>query len=319
MRYDCEIVIDAANELGEGVLWSPAHGEVQWTDIFGRRFWAHSPSDGQTRSVPLPGRLACFAPLGGPSILAGFAGGLEVFDLESGARRLLAAIEGDRPTTRLNDGRLDRRGRLVFGTMDEDPAGARPLGQIWSFGDRGARVLASGVRIANSIAFSPDGRQMYFADTPEKRIRLYDYDLDSGVLSGERVFATVEGPGFPDGSTVDADGCLWNAEWGGGRVVRYAPDGRVIRVLPLPASQVTCCAFGGAGLDRLFVTTARTGSRPLGACRRTPCRRAVRLRRRRHRSCRRALRREALNAATARTSMRSRRSRPRRRSARFAG
>lgn len=103
---------------------------------------------------------------------------------------------------------------------------------------------------------------MYFADTPEKRIRVYDYDLDSGALSGERVFVTVEGPGFPDGSTVDADGCLWNAEWGGGRVVRYAPDGRVIRVLPLPASQVTCCAFGGADLDRLYVTTARTGLDP---------------------------------------------------------
>ena len=261
MRYDCETVVDAGNELGEGVLWSPAHGEVQWTDIFGRRFWAYSPSDGKTRSVPLPDRLACFAPLGGPSILAGFAGGLEMFDLESGARRLIAAIEEDRPTTRVNDGRLDRRGRLVFGTMDEDPD-ARPIGQIWSFGERGARVLASGVRIANSIAFSPDGRRMYFADTPEKRIRLFDYDLDSGVLSGERVFVTVEGPGFPDGSTVDADGCLWNAEWGGARVVRYAPDGRVIRVLPLPASQVTCCAFGGVGLDRLYVTTARTGLDP---------------------------------------------------------
>ena len=262
MRYDCEIVVDAANELGEGVLWSPAHGEVQWTDIFGRRFWAHNPSDGQVRSVPLPDRLGCFAPLGGPSILAGFAGGLEMFDLESGARRMLAVIEPDRPTTRVNDGRLDRRGRLVFGTMDEDPSGARPLGQIWSFGGGRARVLASGVRIANSIAFSPDGRRMYFADTPEKRIRLYDYDLDSGVLLGERVFVTVEGPGFPDGSTVDAEGCLWNAEWGGGRVVRYAPDGRVLRVLPLPASQVTCCAFGGARLDRLYVTTARTGLDP---------------------------------------------------------
>jgi len=262
MRFDCEIVVDAANELGEGVLWSPAHGEVQWTDIFGRRFWAHRPSDGRTRSVPLPDRLACFAPLGGPSILAGFAGGLELFDLDSGTRRLIAAIEPDRATTRLNDGRLDRLGRLVFGTMDEDPGGARPLGQIWSFGGAGARVLASGVRIANSIAFSPDGRRMYFTDTPQKRIRLYDYDLDSGLLSGERVFATIEGPGFPDGSTVDADGCLWNAEWAGGRVVRFAPDGRVDRVLPLPASQVTCCAFGGAHLDRLFVTTARTGLAP---------------------------------------------------------
>ena len=212
------------------------------------------------RAAPRPARL--FRAARRDFDLAGFAGGLELFDLESGARRMLAAIETELPTTRVNDGRLDRRGRLVFGTMDEDPAGARPLGQIWSFGGRGARVLASGVRIANSIAFSPDGRRMYFADTPEKRIRIYDYDLDSGVLSGERVFVSVDGPGFPDGSTVDADGCLWNAEWGGGRVVRYAPDGRVDRVLPLPASQVTCCAFGGAGLDRLYVTTARTGFEP---------------------------------------------------------
>jgi L-arabinonolactonase len=259
MTSSCEIVVEAANELGEGIIWSPAHGEVQWTDIHGRRFWAHDPLSGRTRSIPLPDRLGCFAPLGGGVILAGFAGGLELFDLESGVRRPVAAIEADRPTTRINDGKVDRRGRLVFGTMDEHEGGARPLGHIWSFGDRGARVLASGVRIANSIAFSPDGSRMYFADTPERRIRVYDYDLDSGALSGERVFAATGAPGYPDGSTVDADGCLWNAEWGGGRVVRYTPDGRVDRILHLPATQVTCCAFGGPGLARLFVTTARTG------------------------------------------------------------
>lgn len=260
MSLQAEIVVDGKNELGEGVVWSSAHGEVQWTDILGRRFWTYSPSDGATRSVALPDRLACFAPLGGTSLLAGFAGGLEVFDLKSGARRPIAAIEPDRPTTRVNDGKLDRRGRLVFGTMDEDPNGARPIGQVYAYeGGTSPRALVSGVRIANSIAFSPDGRRMYFADTPTKVIRCYDYDLDSGDLSGERTFATVEGPGFPDGSTVDADGCLWNAEWGGGRVVRYTPDGRVDRSVALPCSQVTCCAFGGAMLDRLYVTTARTG------------------------------------------------------------
>jgi L-arabinonolactonase len=260
MSSQAEIVVDGKNELGEGVVWSSAHGEVQWTDIFGRRFWTYSPSDGAARSVALPDRLACFAPLGGTSLLAGFAGGLEVFDLKSGARRPIAAIEPDRPTTRVNDGKLDRRGRLVFGTMDEAPSGARPIGQVYAYeGGTSPRALVSGVRIANSIAFSPDGRRMYFADTPTKIIRCYDYDLDSGDLSGERTFATVEGPGFPDGSTVDADGCLWNAEWGGGRVVRYTPDGRVDRAVALPCSQVTCCAFGGARLDRLYVTTARIG------------------------------------------------------------
>jgi L-arabinonolactonase len=260
MSSQAEIVVDGKNELGEGVVWSSAHGEVQWTDILGRRFWTYSPSAGATRSVAPPDRLACFAPLGGTSLLAGFAGGLEVFDLKSGARRPIAAIEPDRPTTRVNDGKLDRRGRLVFGTMDEAPSGARPIGQVYAYeGGTSPRALVSGVRIANSIAFSPDGRRMYFADTPTKIIRCYDYDLDSGDLSGERTFATVEGPGFPDGSTVDADGCLWNAEWGGGRVVRYTPDGRVDRAVALPCSQVTCCAFGGARLDRLYVTTARIG------------------------------------------------------------
>jgi L-arabinonolactonase len=260
MRSEMDVVVDAANALGEGVVWSPTHGEVQWTDIFASRFWSYRPENGESRSWALPDRLACFAPLDGRSLLAGFAGGLELFDLESGARRPIAAIERDRPTTRLNDGKLDRRGRLVFGTMDEDPAGAKPIGHIWSYAAGfEPRVLASGVGIANSIAFSPDGRRMYFADTPQKRIRCYDYDLDSGELSGERTFATVEGPGFPDGSAVDAEGCLWNAEWGGGRVVRYRPDGRVDRVVALPCSRVTCCAFGGEKLDRLFVTSARTG------------------------------------------------------------
>jgi L-arabinonolactonase len=260
MSLQAEMVVDGKNELGEGVVWSSAHGEVQWTDILGRRFWTYGPSDGATRSVALPDRLACFAPLGGTSLLAGFAGGLEVFDLKSAARRPIAAIEPDRPTTRVNDGKLDRRGRLVFGTMDEGPSGARPIGQVYVYeGGARPRALVSGVRIANSIAFSPDGRRMYFADTPTKVIRCYEYDLDSGDLSGEQAFAAVEGPGFPDGSTVDADGCLWNAEWGGGRVVRYTPDGRVDRAVALPCSQATCCAFGGARLDRLFVTTARIG------------------------------------------------------------
>jgi L-arabinonolactonase len=251
--------VEARNELGEGVLWSPADHEVQWTDIFGRRFWAYRPSDGSSRSVALPDRLACFAPLGGTRLLAGFAGGLEVFDLDSGARQPIAAVEADRPSTRLNDGKLDRQGRLVFGTMDEERP-ARPIGQLYRYGgEPGPRVLASNVRIANSIAFSPDGRRMYFADTPTKIIRAYDYDPDSGELSGERVFAALRGPGAPDGSTVDSDGCLWNAEWGGGRVVRYTPHGRIDRIVELPCAQVTCCAFGGAKLDRLFVTTARTG------------------------------------------------------------
>ncbi len=126
-----EVVVEARNQLGEGVLWSPADNEVQWTDIFGRRFWTYHPSDGASRSVALPDRLACFAPLGGTRFLAGFAGGLEVFDLEGGARQPIAAVEADRPTTRLNDGKRDRRGRLArepqAGALFAVDAGVRGL------------------------------------------------------------------------------------------------------------------------------------------------------------------------------------------------
>jgi sugar lactone lactonase YvrE len=137
----------------------------------------------------------------------------------------------------------------------------RPLGYVWIYdGNAAPRILFGEVLISNSIAFSPDGRLMYFADTPLKKIFVFDYDPDAGVVANRRIFAEVgSGDGFPHGSTVDADGCLWNAEWGCARVVRYNPDGGVDRVIPMPCSQVTCCAFGGDDLSTLFVTSARTG------------------------------------------------------------
>jgi L-arabinonolactonase len=255
-----EIAVDAANQLGEGVIWSPAKRRVLWTDIIGKALWSFEPATRQAEKRDLPERLACFAPLEGPSILAGFASGLALFDLASGAREPIAPIEADLATTRLNDGKLDRQGRLVFGTMDEAPE-RRPLGHVWVYdGETAPRILFGDILISNSIAFSPNGRLMYFADTPLKKIFVFDYDPGMGAIANRRVFAEV-GPegGSPDGSTVDADGCLWNAEWGGARVVRYTPDGRVDRVIPIPCSQVTCCAFGGDDLSTLFVTSARDG------------------------------------------------------------
>lgn len=261
MSGQAEIVVDGHNLLGEGVVWSPAHGQVQWVDIIGQKFWTYQSSTGVAKAIALPERLACFAPLGQSRIVAGFASGLAYFDLETGAREPIAAIEADRPTTRLNDGKLDRQGRLVFGTMDEAKTGAEPIGQVWSLAvGSPPRVLFSGVRISNSIAFSPDGRRMYFADTPTRTIFCFDYDDEDGAVSNRRVFAqTADGGGYPDGSTVDSEGCLWNAEWDGGRVVRYTPDGRIDRVVALPCSRATCCAFGGADLSTLFVTTAAAG------------------------------------------------------------
>jgi L-arabinonolactonase len=259
MAGNVEIVVRGRNLLGEGIVWSPGHSQVQWTDIHGKFFWTFDPETRASRAIALPERLACFAPLGGSRIVAGFASGLAYYDLESGARDAIAAIESDQATTRLNDGKLDRQGRLVFGTMDESEP-AKPIGRVWSFDGGVARALFDGVRISNSLAFSPDGRRMYFTDTPQRVIWRYDYDATDGAVGNRQVFVEVaKERGFPDGSTVDAEGRLWNAEWGGGRVTCYAPDGRIDRTISLPCSQITCCAFGGPSLSTLYVTSARGG------------------------------------------------------------
>jgi L-arabinonolactonase len=253
--------VEAANILGEGIVWSAKQGRILWTDIEGRTFWSFDPVLQKAEKLDLPERLGCFAPLNGASILAGFASGLARFDVRLGSREPLAAIEPDAPTTRLNDGKLDRQGRFVFGTMDEAPSSRQPLGHVWIYdGKSQPRILFGDVQISNSIAFSPEGRRMYFADTPLKKIFVFDYDPDEGSAANRRIFAEL-GPegGFPDGSTVDAEGYLWNAEWEGARVVRYSPDGRIDRIVPMPCSRITCCAFGGEDLSTLFITSARSG------------------------------------------------------------
>ncbi len=256
-----ELAMQAANELGEGIVWSQFYSEVFWTDIIGKTFWRFDPATQLGRPYKLDERLANFAMLPDNTMIAGFASGLAHYNLQTSERTPIAMIEADLPTTRLNDAKLDRQGRLVFGTMDESAGGPEPIGQVWSYdGQAVPRVLFGGVRISNSIAFSPDGRLMYFADTPNRRIDVFDYDPITGTPFNRRVFADCnEAAGYPDGSTIDSEGCLWNAEWGGSRVVRYTPEGEVDQIIDVPAPFVTCCSFGGRDLKTLYITTARVG------------------------------------------------------------
>ena len=155
---------------------------------------------------------------------------------------------------RFNDGRCDRAGRFWVGTLAEPDF--PPRGVLYRIeADGRATAMRSALHVPNSLAWSPDGRTMYFADTPRHKIWAYDYDAAAGTFSQERLFAAPH-PGLPDGSCVDADGCLWNAEWGGSRVVRYTPEGKIDRVLAVPAKNPTCCAFGGTRLDTLYITSA---------------------------------------------------------------
>jgi L-arabinonolactonase len=159
------------------------------------------------------------------------------------------------PNIRFNDSRVDPQGRFWAGTMDDVARGE--VGTLYRL-DSGHRMTAvlHPIIISNSLAFSPDSRTMYFSDTVSREIWAYDFDSVSGIPSNRRVFANVPAPGTPDGSTVDAEGYLWNAEWDGARMVRYAPDGRVDRIIPMPVRHPTCCTFGGPDLTTLFVTTA---------------------------------------------------------------
>ena len=252
-----ELVVDCRNAHGEGVLWSHEHELLMWTDIDGERIWTYDPATGAQRSHKTPGRIGCFAPRQGrPSheLIAGFADAFAFLDLTSGRREDIAAFEPDLPTTRLNDGRTDRAGRFIAGGMDE--AALAPISSVWRVDpDRRMTRLFGGVSCANSACFSPDGKRMYFADSPTQTIVVYDYEPASGQLGAKRVVAKVDG--IPDGSCVDSEGCIWNAVWEGYRVERWSPDGRLVQTVEVPVRKPTCCAFGGADLATLYITTSR--------------------------------------------------------------
>lgn len=253
------LAVDGRHELGEGVQWCERSQRVFWTDIEGARLHCHDAASGRQASWPMPERLANFAFTADPAVLLiGLASRLAWLHLDSGAITPIVTVEADLPRTRLNDGRCDRQGRFVFGTMDD---GAGPRQKIGSFYRLNTdltleRLPLPKVGISNSICFSLDGSAMYFCDTVDKLIYRWD-GYASGDAAAITLFADVrEAPGSPDGSAIDADGQLWNAMWGAGRVVRFGPDGSIERSVALDASQPSCLCFGGAHLDTLYVTTA---------------------------------------------------------------
>jgi len=254
-----EMLVDAENTLGEGVLWCERTGRVLWTDILGATLYVHQAGATQRHAMPEP--LASFALTGSDDrLLLGLASQLAFYDFSTGAVTPICQVEAGLPT-RLNDGRCDRQGRFVFGTFNPQEPRER-IGGYYRLGHdlQLERLPLGHCAIANSICFSPDGATMYFTDSPDRVIRCCDYDPVTGAISKVRVFATLDGPvGEPDGSCVDSDGYLWNAQWGASRVVRYAPDGSVERVVDVAALQPSCVALGGPAFDTLFVTSARVG------------------------------------------------------------
>jgi L-arabinonolactonase len=249
-------IISVGNTLGEGISWDPAGERVWWTDIQERKLFRYDPSARTLESFSLPERLGSFGFVAGSGQIVGaFESGFALFHPETGRLDWVARPEHAARNIRFNDGRVDRRGRFWAGSMVEGEGD--PQGKLYCLQGAQATVRLTGIAISNSICFSPDGRYLYFADTPSRTILRYDIDAANGAIGNRQIFVRTPQGAFPDGSNIDAEGHLWNAHWGAGRVVRYAPDGSVSGEIDIPATQPTCIAFGGKNLDLLYVSSAR--------------------------------------------------------------
>ncbi|GGD46653.1 SMP-30/gluconolactonase/LRE family protein [Sinisalibacter lacisalsi] len=242
--------------LGEGPLWHPERKQLFWFDILGKRLLTRD-EDGP-RHWPFDEHVSAAGWIDRDRLLIASETALFRFDIETGAREDLVALEADNPATRSNDGRADPFGGFWIGTMGK--AAEPGAGAIYRFFEGRLERLFAGVTISNAISFSPDRRLAYFTDTARRIIQRQTLD-DAGWPDGApEVFVDLSRDGLnPDGAVVDAEGCLWNAQWGAGRVARYAPDGRFLSAVALPARQVSCPAFGGPHLTTLFATSASEG------------------------------------------------------------
>ena len=254
-----EAVPGPANVLGETPVWSAAERRLWWVDIRSSEVLSWRPDDGALARWSFPD-LACGVALrrsGG--LIVASRKSILAFNPDSGCSSPLMTVETDPPQNRLNELRCDRSGNLWIGSMWD--LGLQVSGALYRAGaDLEITRVRTDVRIPNAIALSPDGRTLYFADTGTGKIEQATLDPDTGLPSPWRTFVKADAaPGRPDGATVDANGYLWNARIGGACLARFAPDGRLNRIVPLPVSNPTACAFGGSDLETLYVTTATQG------------------------------------------------------------
>jgi sugar lactone lactonase YvrE len=260
MQYDISLVdqLDVSNILGEGVIWDERNQTLYWTDIESRKFYSWGFSAG-VRHYDCPERLCSFGLTEeSERFICAFESGFAFFKPLSAEITWISKVESDLPYTRLNDGRVDRQGRFWAGSYVEDKGSKR--GALYRLEKDGqATRIISNVRIANSLCWSPDAQTMYFSDTPTQTIQRADFDPATGSVHNLSHLITTNQGAYPDGSCIDSQGYLWNAQWGSSKVKRYDPQGREVLSLDLPCKQPSCVSFGGPNLQHLFVTSARKG------------------------------------------------------------
>jgi L-arabinonolactonase len=251
-----ELIVDAHAALGEGPLWDVDEQRLYWIDSLGSAVHVCDPQGGSRRSWPLPEPIGSLAlrQQGGGAVVA-LKSGFHFLDFETGDVALIAEPDPGKPRIRMNDGKVDRRGRFVAGYMDTEERD--PLCGLYSLApDLSLQRLDEGIICSNGPCWSLDDRTFYFADTTRKVIYAYDYEPSTGKADNRRIFASFEKQrGYPDGATVDSEGFVWSVEVYSGRLIRFAPDGGVDRMVGLPVNSTTSISFGGPDLDIAFVTS----------------------------------------------------------------
>jgi len=256
-----EVLAPVRNRVGESPLWSVAEQALWWVDIEGRTLFRHDAASGTLEQWPTAQRIGCIALHASGGVLAAMETGL--FHLQPGdqgqlAAQSLAVVQHARPDMRFNDGRCDRAGRFWVSSMVLDMSLASPSGALYRYDAQGLSApVVRELLVGNGLAFSPRGDTLYLSDSHPTVQRIWQFDLhDDGSLGNRRDFVDMnQHPGRPDGAAVDADGCYWICGNDAGRLLRFTPEGKLDRMLALPISKPSMCAFGGAALDQLFVTS----------------------------------------------------------------
>jgi sugar lactone lactonase YvrE len=267
-----ELVLDARAELAEGPLWDVERRVLWWVDINAGRVHRFDPATGSDSVIEIGRAVGCVALRLDAALVVAAAEALLTLNPETGAAEILARFEPGPVALRCNDGKCDPQGRFWIDRLALDRAvGASSLVRYGGPGPEVAsrfETVLRGLTIPNGLDWSADGKRMFFVDSPSRVISVFDFDERIGGIGGGRSFVRVDdslglpASAVPDGLTLDSEDCVWVAVWGGGCVLRFAPDGSLLDRIDVPVARVSSCAFGGADLTDLFITTAWEGATP---------------------------------------------------------
>ena len=253
MNVSPQNILTARARLGEGTLWHPNEQLLYWVDIYNHRVHQFNPATGKDRFFDVGEVVGCIAPAGKNRLIMGQRHRIAFLDTISGKVTPILDIENN-PDIRFNGGKCDLAGRFWFNSTSSK---GEPQASLYRYDRNGLQVMETGLTVANGLGWSPDNKTFYLTDSPLQTIYAYDFDIESGNICDRRALIDLKAESFfPDGMTVDKDGCIWSAMWDGWCIIRFDPHGKEMMRVTMPVQRPTCCTFGDKDLGTLYITTA---------------------------------------------------------------